>query len=152
MADENLSLFINTLDGQSLLVAISPIVSVQTLKLAISELTAVPLHRQRLLYKSALLSNNRTLQDYPLQSGDTVHLVAKLEYSSDRLLQFAHILVRGNLRFYRRLRQIQLRPLSFAETLQVLTQHSLTIDRLLQCTGITWAVGQWVDVKDTVDQ
>ena len=149
---EDVNLFIYTLDGQSFIISADLSKSVQFLKTQIQTHSGIPLHRQRLLYKSAQLKNNELLKNYSIHPGDSLYLVAKQELEADPLTHFAHALIVRNLRMYRRLRQTQSRPMTIEMLLQVLTQHTLTIDSVMNKRGVSIEVGQWVDVKDTVDQ
>ncbi|KAG6962000.1 hypothetical protein JG688_00008823 [Phytophthora aleatoria] len=76
-ADDSLHLRLKTLDERVFDVEATSSMSVADFRAKVALATAVPVPRQRLIYRGKLLKDGVALAAYDLQDGHTVHLVAK---------------------------------------------------------------------------
>jgi hypothetical protein len=145
--------------------------NIASLKEAVFTETGVPVAQQRLIVRGALLRDSQSLEQAGLKDGDIVNLVAnsrheeaELEVTSDvarwALDGFPSSLMSQRRRYRRR------HALSASERKEAIRQNLLTLEDLLSTRSLSASdplcafdyqlrqlhVGQWVDVKDTVNQ
>lgn len=77
MSVEVLELVIKTINNETHNVTISSTDSVSNLKIIIRDLTSVNESRQRLIYKGRVLLDNSLICDNNIESGHTIHMVAR---------------------------------------------------------------------------
>lgn len=70
---------VKTMDGRSTDLETSPDIGVEELKREVEQKLSVPVHRQRLIYKSRLLKSDQKLSDHVTQDNETIHLMAMTE-------------------------------------------------------------------------
>ena len=73
-----MQIFVKALSGKMMTVNVEPSDSVEDLKAKVKDKTAIPVAEQRLVWAGKELENGRTLSDYNLPKGSTVHLVLRL--------------------------------------------------------------------------
>jgi hypothetical protein len=180
-ASEMISIKVRTLDATQFEIQVHSSMTVADLKEIISVRTQVPADRQRLIYQGKLLKNPDTLDVYRIGHGHVLQLVANTQQVEELpreeenrqdplndLLRLAldstpaALLTRRRRRFHRR------REIDINERYETIRQNLQTLDSLLNIlnnspsegeipTGFDISRrqlhrGQWVDVKDTVDQ
>jgi len=142
-----LSLVIRTLDDQEVQVSTNSNATISDLKVEIEEHTNIPIESQRLLHQGKLLRDNTFISETSLQNSSEVFLVSYLTHDYDLLLDIANLIATPA--------ESSRRTVSSGLITETLVQTMHTIDDLL-CTRESqrrsFRVGQWVDVKDTVDQ
>ncbi len=70
---------VKTLSGKSIVCELNPKLTIHELKEAIFEAERLPVNQQRLVYKGKQLENDKTLGDYEIDNGSTIHLLAQLK-------------------------------------------------------------------------
>ena len=73
-----LTLVIKTLTGQTITRDLPPRATIADLKARLQKTEHIPPDQLYLLFGGKLLTDLRTLADYKMQSGDTVHMVLRL--------------------------------------------------------------------------
>lgn len=150
--EDFLHVSVRTLDLISIEVLILPSKLVIDLKEELCLITGIPLHRQRLLLQGEQLQDYLTLKDSGVE--DTVYLVAfvQLEQQVTDLLTLA---VEGPVGLLRRRRSPAGEGVG-SDRIEAISQSLTTIESLVEsrfnvCRR-SLVIGQWVDVRDTVDQ
>jgi hypothetical protein len=77
-APNEIELYIKTLTGSDFTVFVDPIYTIENLKDLIRDKERIPISQQRLIYHAQLLEDGRTLEDYNIQNGSSIHLVLRL--------------------------------------------------------------------------
>mmetsp|Transcript_34417 Transcript_34417/g.60331 ORF Transcript_34417/g.60331 Transcript_34417/m.60331 type:complete len:446 (-) Transcript_34417:4366-5703(-) len=172
MENPALKLKIRTMDFAEHEVEVAAEASVVTLKEVVFIATGIPADRQRLLIRGTLLKDSQYLEQLGLRDGDIVNLIANPRREEDELDAVSDLARWGveglpsSLISRRRRRYARRRELSTSEQLEVIRQNLITLEDLLKIRTLSCAdpqrafdfdqrqlhVGQWVDVKDTVDQ
>ena len=142
--------------------AVAASTAISDLKQQIAQRTGLPIDSQRLIYQGRVLDNSETLAGAKVRTGHVLQLVRTQEREASSpmtLLSDLPFLVPRRRRYLFPHREID--P---AERFEVLRQSIQTLDGLIQSTASApgtqpferlrrqYAVGQWVDVRDTVDQ
>lgn len=73
-----MQLLVKTLAGKTITVDVEKSDTVETLKQRISEKEGIPVDQQRLIYSGKQVDSERTLEDYGVEAGATMHLVLRL--------------------------------------------------------------------------
>ncbi|CAM9182222.1 unnamed protein product [Discosporangium mesarthrocarpum] len=74
-----MQLFVKTLTGKTVSVEVEPGDSIDTLKHKIQEKEGIPPEQQRIIFGGKQLSGaEKTLSDFQLEEGNTLHLVLRL--------------------------------------------------------------------------
>lgn len=73
-----MQLFVKTLTGKTVTVDVEPGDSVETLKHKIQEKEGVPPEEQRIIFGGKQLQGEKTIADFELEEGNTIHLVLRL--------------------------------------------------------------------------
>jgi ubiquitin len=71
-------IFVKTLIGKQLTLLTSAVATVYDVKRQIQDLDGIPVDQQRLIFEGKQLEDERTLGDYNVGLGDTLHLVLRL--------------------------------------------------------------------------
>ncbi|CAI5746129.1 unnamed protein product [Peronospora destructor] len=178
--NDALHLRLKTLDERVFDVTAASSMSVADFRATVAQATAVPAPRQRLIYRGKLLKDGAALAAYDVQDGHTVHLVAKppaaVEGDAGRRPTDGPAWNLANLRSALRRtgasstldQQLPMLREVLAETaestedqepildLEPITQGILTMRTVLSTAQREqqrqFFVGQWLDVKDTVNQ
>jgi len=73
-----MQLFINTVIGKIIIVEVEPSDSIQIIKIKIQEKEGIEITNQRLIFAGRQLADEKTVQDYKIQTDSTIHLVLRL--------------------------------------------------------------------------
>jgi len=73
-----MQIFVQTLTGKSMRLDVDPSDSNEHLKTLIQETEGLPPTSQRLIFAGKTLEDGRTLSDYKIQEGSTLHLLLRL--------------------------------------------------------------------------
>lgn len=135
---------------------------VSDLKVLIAERTGLPVDAQRLIYRGRTLDNRETLTGAKVENNHVLQLVKVPDREETRppipLTDLAYLLPR------RRRYLFPHRDIDPTERFEVIRQSILTLEGLIQSATaapsaqpferrrLQFEVGQWVDVKDTVEQ
>jgi len=76
--DRSMQVFIKTLTGKTLTMDAAPAWSIEDIKLAVFVMEGIPESHQRIIHAGRQLEDGRTLSDYKIGSGSTLHLVLRL--------------------------------------------------------------------------
>lgn len=143
-------------------VTVAASTAISDLKLLIAQRTSLPVDSQRLIYQGRVLDNSETVAGAKVGTGHVLQLVRtqnREDSSPMPLLSDLPFLVPRRRRYLFPHREID--P---AERFEVLRQSIQTLDGLIQSTASAtgtqpferlrrqYAVGQWVDVRDTTDR
>ena len=135
---------------------------VSDLKVLIAERTGLPVDAQRLIYRGRTLDNRETLTGAKVENNHVLQLVKVPDREETRppipLTDLTYLLPR------RRRYLFPHRDIDPTERFEVVRQSILTLEGLIQSATaapsaqpferrrLQFEVGQWVDVKDTVEQ
>lgn len=80
LIQEEIDIVVKTVNNVTYpLLRISSITSILALKSLVSSVTNIPEERQRLIYRGRVLEDERSIHDYQIMSGHTLHMVARPE-------------------------------------------------------------------------
>ena len=154
MSDNLFQIKIKSIDNSQFEVSVSENMLISELKTLIASQVSVPVERQRLLYKGKHLKNNQRLSTYEIMPTSVVQIVAYLERSEEEsiseVIRYALESI-PNSYISRRSRDHRRREIDLNDRIESISQNLQTIENLLTNTRRFYK-GQWVDVKDTVDQ
>ena len=69
---------VKTLSGRLILLVVEPTDTVRTIKELVEEKEGIPPDQQRLIFGGRAMVDGRTVNDYKIEPGNTVHLVLAL--------------------------------------------------------------------------
>ena len=173
---------VRTLDSSQFELSVTESTLISEVKEMIASHTQIPSDRQRLIYQGKLLKNQDSMATYKIKQGHVLQLVGNAaqteaprqeeeEPRNNSLTDIIRLALENNpgALFSRRRRRFQRRrDIDSSERLETIRQTLQTIEGMLACMngsthdsenpqGFNFANrefyrGQWVDVKDTVDQ
>ena len=155
MSEQSFQIKIVSIDNSQFEFTVTSEMSVLELKNMIFSQHQIPVERQRLLHKGKLLKNPQTLQSYSIAQGSLIQIVAYIERppeeeSLTEVIRYALEFIPNNYISNRRNRERR-REIDINEKLESIKQNLHTLENLMS-SNRNFFRGQWVDVKDTVDQ
>ena len=178
--NQEISIKIQTLDN-TYPFKINPSFTILQLKEEISKKYKIPIDRQRLIFQGKFLKENEKLSFYKITDGCVVQLIAKsLEENNNNSNQSSNNQNNGRFnevypiiqipfRTNRRRRRVVMPHFDISEYFEGFYQNLISIDNYNKCktsfnynnnniidvfdfSKSTYEVGEWVDVKDTINQ
>ncbi|XP_071686814.1 uncharacterized protein [Rutidosis leptorrhynchoides] len=77
-SDAKMQIFIKMMDGNTIIMKVKPLVTIDRVKTAIERLKDIPYDQQRLIFEGRPLEDWRTLKHYNINNGSTLHLILRL--------------------------------------------------------------------------
>ena len=177
--NEEISIKIQTLDN-TYPFKISQSFTILQLKEEISKKYKIPKERQRLIFQGKFLKENEKLSFYKITDGCVVQLIAKSLEENNNTNQSESRINNGRInevfpiiqipfRTNRRRRRVSMPHFDITEYFEGFYQNLISLDNINKCkikdynynnniieafdfSKSTYEVGEWVDVKDTINQ
>eukprot|EP00427_Karlodinium_veneficum_P022935 CAMPEP_0169113918 /NCGR_PEP_ID=MMETSP1015-20121227/28466_1 /TAXON_ID=342587 /ORGANISM="Karlodinium micrum, Strain CCMP2283" /LENGTH=146 /DNA_ID=CAMNT_0009176137 /DNA_START=52 /DNA_END=492 /DNA_ORIENTATION=+ len=80
-----MQIIVKTTSGKCIALALEPTSVIADVKLKIQDIEGLPAGHQRLIYAGKQLEDNRTLQDYVIEDGTSLHLLHFVEQTRKRV-------------------------------------------------------------------